>query len=88
MIKSMVVVFLNGQMEGNIQERGFKVKMLNSFIFLGKQHGVGIYHLANREVKVGEWNEGKRIKWYDDKEIDQLKTEGKIPNEANELDRK
>jgi hypothetical protein len=34
--------------------------------------------LANGEVKVGEWNEGKRVKWFEQKEIDQLKEEGKI----------
>lgn len=44
----------------------------------GKQHGIGIYFLANQEVKVGEWNEGTRIKWFDQQEIDKLKNEGKI----------
>lgn len=30
------------------------------------------------EVKVGEWNQGKRVKWFDAKEIEALKEEGKL----------
>ena len=29
----------------------------------GKQHGQGRYIVSNKEVKVGIWEDGKRIKW-------------------------
>jgi hypothetical protein len=34
--------------------------------------------VANGDVKVGEWNEGKRLKWFEQEEIKQLVQEGKI----------
>jgi hypothetical protein len=33
-------------------------------------------------MKIGEWSEGKRIKWFDQTEIEQLKADGKI-NDAD-----
>lgn len=28
------------------------------------------------EAKVGEWHEGKRVKWYNEEEIEKLKLKG------------
>jgi hypothetical protein len=71
--------FSNGLTGGNTSEHGLKVKYIFERKFcLGKQHGIGIYFLQTAEMKVGEWTEGKRIKWFDAAEIEQLKAEGKI----------
>ncbi|CAD8093980.1 unnamed protein product [Paramecium sonneborni] len=41
-----------------------------------KQHGIGIY-LSNQNVeKIGYWEEGVRIKWYEEKEIRLLEQQG------------
>ncbi len=45
-------------------------KLLN---LKGKQHGIGLYYMSPKEVKVGEWQEGKRIKWFQESEIERLK---------------
>ena len=39
----------------------------------GKQHGLGIYVVPEQEsVKYGLWEEGKRIKWFDKSEIEEV----------------
>jgi hypothetical protein len=36
----------------------------------GKQHGLGMYHVPKEEkVKHGLWEDGKRIEWFDDKNV-------------------
>lgn len=32
-----------------------------------------MYYLSTGELKVGEWLEGKRMKWFDEAEIEKLK---------------
>ena len=39
------------------------VRKLTKNKVLGLQHGFGLYYLNKEDVKVGEWSEGKRIKW-------------------------
>lgn len=34
----------------------------------GKQHGEGTYTSSSGKIKLGIWDEGKRIKWLDDGE--------------------
>lgn len=34
----------------------------------GKQEGVGIYFNAKGEVRYGQWQNGKRVKWINEKE--------------------
>ena len=29
----------------------------------GKQHGIGTFYTAENEKKVGEWVQGKRVRW-------------------------
>jgi hypothetical protein len=31
----------------------------------GKQHGEGVYTTSKGDVRRGEWNNGKRLKWFD-----------------------
>jgi hypothetical protein len=33
----------------------------------GKQHGRGIYRGSNGTEREGEWQEGKKLKWVDEK---------------------
>lgn len=33
---------------------------------MGKQHGKGKYILSEGSVKIGIWEDGKRIKWVDE----------------------
>ncbi len=36
----------------------------------GKQHGLGTYHVPREDkVKYGLWEDGKRIEWFDDKNV-------------------
>ena len=45
----------------------------------GKQNGKGTYILSNGEKRVGEWRDGIRINWYDEKE-----SEAKLDNDNND----
>ena len=44
----------------------------------GKQEGIGVYFLQNQEVKYGEWKDGRRIRWLNDEEVEELKKQGKL----------
>ena len=57
------------------------VLIIEITINLGKQNGIGLYYVATGELKVGEWLDGKRMKWYDEAEVEKLKQEGKIKEE-------
>lgn len=35
--------------------------------------------MGNNEAKVGEWSDGKRLKWFDQPEVDKLKIKGLLP---------
>ena len=41
---------------------------------MGKQHGVGIYRDQQGEEKCGLWEDGKRIEWFNEKTLDDIRT--------------
>jgi hypothetical protein len=42
--------------------------MYDGYWMNGKQEGVGIYYNAKKEVRYGQWQNGKRVKWIQEDE--------------------
>jgi hypothetical protein len=53
-------------------------RMYEGWWHKGKQHGPGTYHdTAKKSVRNGLWENGKRLKWYDEQETQSV-AQGKI----------
>lgn len=39
----------------------------------GKQHGLGTYAVPGQQTKSGLWEEGKRIEWFDEDQVGQIR---------------
>ena len=47
-------------------------RMYEGYWFKGKQHGLGVYSDPKKGIRYGLWEHGKRIKWYNEQEIEQI----------------
>ena len=53
-------------------------RMYEGWWVKGKQHGPGTYHdTAKNSVRKGLWENGKRLKWYEEEEAKQV-AQGKV----------
>jgi hypothetical protein len=51
---------------------------------LGKQQGLGVYHISDGSMKYGEWQDGVKKRWLEQDEVDQLLKAGQLQFERVE----